>query len=107
MAAVAAVRRRPLHERVGGSARFLLTHRKLLLRVTMTEIRARYAGSILGFSWAFLAPFLILGIYSVVYLGIYKSRATGLNTQQYVVYIFTGLVPYLMTAEAMSLGVTS
>jgi lipopolysaccharide transport system permease protein len=105
--AVAAVRPQSTRKLVGGSAAYLVSHRRLLLRVTMTEVRARYAGSLLGFGWAFLAPFLILGIYSIVYLGIYHSRATNLDTPQYVVYIFTGLVPYLMTAEAMSLGVTS
>src|SRR3569833_1468548 len=56
---------------------------------------------------AFIAPLLILIIYAVVYLGIYHSRATNLDTRQYVVYIFTGLVPYLMTAEALAIGVSS
>lgn len=93
--------------RVGGSARYFRTHRRLLWRVTKNEIRSRYAGSLLGFGWAFLAPFLILAIYSAVYLGIYHSRATGLSEGQYVVYIFSGLVPYLMTAEALAVGVSS
>jgi lipopolysaccharide transport system permease protein len=92
----------PLHT---GSARYLYTHWRLLWRVTRTEIQARYAGSHLGFGWAFLAPFLVLAIYSVVYLEIFRVRVANLSSAEYVVYIFTGLVPYLATAEALSTGV--
>lgn len=92
---------------IGGSARYLVSHRRLLWRITKNEVRAKYAGSHFGMAWAFLAPLLILVIYAIVYLGIYHSRATNLNTRQYVVYIFTGLVPYLMTAEALAVGVSS
>jgi lipopolysaccharide transport system permease protein len=91
----------------GGSARYLRTHRRLLWRVTRTEVQSRYAGSHLGFGWAFLAPFLILAIYALVYLEIFRVRVTNLDSHEYVVYIFTGLVPYLATAEALSTGVQS
>jgi lipopolysaccharide transport system permease protein len=86
---------------------FLLTHRKQLFRSTRTEIRARYAGSLLGATWVFLAPVLLLGIYGVVYLAIYDIKAEGLNSAQYMLYIFAGLVPYLTTAESLTQGVGS
>lgn len=91
----------------GGSARYLNSHRRLLWRVTKSEIQARYAGSSLGFGWAFLAPFLVLAIYAVVYVEIFQIRVANLTTREYVIYIFAGLTPYLMTAEAMANGVQS
>jgi lipopolysaccharide transport system permease protein len=91
----------------GTSVSYLTTHRKLLWRVTRTELQARYAGSHLGFGWAYLTPFLVLAIYAMVYLEIFRVRVPNLSPLEYVVYIFTGLVPYLATAEAMSVGVQS
>lgn len=90
-----------------GSLTYLHSHRRLLWRVTKTEVQARYAGSYLGLGWAFLGPFLILAIYALVYLEIFRIRVENLSSTEYVVYIFTGLVPYLMTAEALSAGVQS
>ena len=81
-----------------------MSHWGLLLRVTRNELSGRYAGSLLGIGWVLLAPMLILGIYAVVYLLIFRVRVPGLTSGQYVVYIFSGLVPYLAMAEAVTIG---
>lgn len=91
----------------GGSARFLRTHWSLLWRVTNHETRQRYAGSLLGLGWAFLAPLLILFIYAVVYLEIFRIKVPNLSSTEYVIYVFTGLVPYLATAEAIGVGTSA
>ena len=56
-----------------------------------------------------MGPLLILGIYALIYLEVFRVRSTflALTGPAYVVYIFCGLVPYLATAEAMSSGVSS
>ena len=77
----------------GSSIEYLWTHRRLLWRVTSTEMKARYAGSHIGFGWAFLTPFLVLAIYALVYLEIFRVRVPNLTSFEYVVYIFTGRVP--------------
>ncbi|MFL5926214.1 MAG: ABC transporter permease [Gaiellaceae bacterium] len=91
----------------GSSISYLRSHRRLLLRVTRTEMQTRYAGSHLGVGWAFVGPFLILAIYAVVYLEIFRVRVANLTGTEYVIYIFTGLVPYLATAEALGNSVAS
>lgn len=83
------------------------SHRKLLCKSAWQDLRSRHAGTALGAFWAFLSPLILIGIYSVVYLVIYQVRVPSMTPFQYVVYIFAGLVPYLMTAEAISLGVNS
>jgi lipopolysaccharide transport system permease protein len=90
-----------------GSARLILSHWRLLWRVTRTEMSSRFAGSFLGAGWVILAPGLILTIYAAIYLTVFKARVPTLSSQAYVVFLLTGLVPYLATAEALSLGVTS
>ena len=95
---------RPLRD---GSARYLKSHRGLLWRITRNELRARYAGSHLGNVWVVLAPALLLVVYAVTYVAILRIRLAGLTPAEYVIFIFSGLVPYLMTAEALSAESTS
>lgn len=90
-----------------GSAWYLRTHLRLLLRVARNDLWARHAGSHLGVGWVFLGPLLILVVYAVVYLAIFRVRVEGLSSAQYVVYIFCGLVPFLAAAESISTGITS
>jgi lipopolysaccharide transport system permease protein len=90
-----------------GSARYLRSHWRLLWRVTKHDLRQRYAGSFLGLGWAMLAPLLLLAIYGVVYIEVFRIRVPDLSTSEYVFYVFSGLVPYLVCADAISQGVTS
>lgn len=87
-----------------GSARYLISHRRLLFRITLNDIRSRFAGSFLGAGWVFLAPLLILTVYGVVYVAIYRIKAPGMSATVYVLYVFAGLVPFLMTSEALTTG---
>lgn len=91
------------------SWRHVLAYRRVLLRVTRTELRARYAGSLLGLGWIAAAPLLVLGIYIGVYLYIFRTArdVTGLSAGDYTLYILAGLVPFLAAAEALTLGVGS
>lgn len=89
------------------SARFLLSHYPLLWRVTWNDVRTRYAGSLFGLAWFILSPLLILGVYGVVYVFIFRVSVPGLTPVRYLLYIFAGLVPFLATSEALSLGVGS
>ena len=106
---VAATAQQPARRARGGSARYLRTHWRLLLRVTGQDLRLRHAGSLLGLAWIALGPLLILGVYSLVYLEVFKVRTHlfHLTGPGYVIYIFCGLVPYLTVAEALGRGVGS
>lgn len=89
------------------SSGYLRSHGWLLLRISRSEIRTRFAGSLLGAGWAIITPVLMLMIYAVVYLFVLKIQVPGMTSAGYVVLIFTGLVPFLMTSEALSNGVSS
>jgi lipopolysaccharide transport system permease protein len=73
----------------------------------MNDLQSRYAGSHLGIAWIVLAPVLILIVYAVTYVAILRVRLAGLTSAEYVIFIFSGLVPYLMAADALVNGVTS
>src|SRR5204862_6068180 len=50
---------------------------------------------------------LFLAIYSSLYLFVYRAPVAGLTKAQYVVYLTAGIVPYLVTAEAIAGGVSA
>jgi lipopolysaccharide transport system permease protein len=94
-------------KKINHSAAFIQSHRTLLWRVASSELRSRYAGSILGIGWAFISPLLIISIYAVIYLVIFRVRVPNMSPLQYVLFIFSGLIPFLMTSESLGSGVGS
>jgi lipopolysaccharide transport system permease protein len=81
--------------------------RGLLVRSARTELATKYAGSLLGIGWIALTPALLLAVYGVVYLEVFKVRGADMSSSQFVLYIFAGLVPYLVVAEAIGGSVSS
>lgn len=89
------------------SAYFISDYWRLLLRVSLSELRSRYAGSLFGLGWAILSPLFYISIYAVIYLFVFQVRVPSMSTIQYVLFIFSGLVPFLMTSDSLGNGVGS
>ncbi|QPJ65318.1 MAG: ABC transporter permease [Candidatus Nitrohelix vancouverensis] len=87
--------------------RMILQYKEILWATTLVELKKRYAGSILGFLWVFIYPALLLCLYLFVYLVVFRVRFPGFSEYHYVLYIFSGLIPYLGFMEALSLGTVS
>lgn len=85
----------------------LFHYRKLLWQTTKNDIKVRFAGSVFGMLWIFLYPLLLLGAYAMVYIYVFKVKFQLFNSNEYVIFIFCGLIPFLGFAEALSLGVGS
>lgn len=92
---------------VRGPLVLLWRHRSLLRQTIRNDISARYAGSLLGLAWLGLYPLLLLGAYALVYLYVFKVRFALFDSNEYVVLIFCGLIPFLGFSEALGVGVTS
>ena len=82
-------------------------YRKILRATTEVELRKKYAGSALGSGWLILHPILFLLVYLFLFLVVFQVRFPGLTSLGYVVYVFSGLVPFLAVSEAMGLGVVA
>lgn len=82
-------------------------HRVILYRTTCSEIRTLYAGSLLGSSWIVLGQLLMLCIYGVTYVYIFKVKPAELDVQEYVLYVFCGLVSFLPFSGAITSGTLS
>lgn len=82
----------------------LYQNRNMIKQTTINDIKARYAGSFFGLAWSVLYPVLFLGCYAIIYLYVFKIRFAVLNSQEYVVLIFCGLIPFISVNDAMASG---
>lgn len=82
-------------------------NRKVLMSTTMVDIKARFAGSLLGVFWLVLYPILLLTAYSIVYIYIFQARFGEMNSSTYVLLIFAGLIPFLGFTESIASTIVS
>jgi lipopolysaccharide transport system permease protein len=80
---------------------------RVLWTLTMIECRRKYVGSILGTLWYPLYSMLLLGSYCFLYLVVFRVRYRELGTYEFVLFVFSGLIPYLGFSEAVSTGLGS
>ena len=82
-------------------------HRRVLVNTSRIEIRKRFAGSLAGSVWLFLYPLLLFLGYAFVFAGIMRTTVRGLSAVEYLVFLFSGLVPFLGISEALTLATPS
>lgn len=77
----------------------LYHHRPLIAILVQRELKARYRGSMLGFFWSFLNPFILMVIYSLVFSVFLRQDAP--HIQPYAVFLFSGLLPWIWFTSAV------
>lgn len=79
----------------------------LLWNFARQELVDRYAGSALGFAWAFLQPLVTLFIFVVIFGQIMGARLPGQSdTYGYSVYLISGMLPWLAFGNTLSRAAT-
>lgn len=71
-----------------------------------TTFKMRYKGSILGFLWVLLKPFFMFLILFMIFSRV-SGSSSGLTSQQYAVYLLSGLIVYTFFNEGMVWGMGS
>ncbi len=82
-----------------------LRHRTLLAQLVRREVVGRYRGSLLGVFWAFVAPLLMLGVYTFVFVGVFSMRWPGAEATGgtgFALQLFAGLIVFNFFAEVVS-----
>jgi lipopolysaccharide transport system permease protein len=82
----------------------ILKRRTVLLATTRVELLKKYSGSLLGPLWILLLPAMLVGVYLLIYLVIFPVRIPEFSSFSYVLFIFSGLVPYLGLLEVIGTG---
>ncbi|QEL65869.1 lipopolysaccharide transport system permease protein [Oryzomicrobium terrae] len=83
--------------------RSFISNRYLITQLIRREILLKYRGSLLGISWSFLHPLLVLGAY-VIALGPLISDRWGLNGSHWdtVLFVYCGLSVFSPFAEVIA-----
>jgi len=80
----------------------LIRHRALVSALAGRELKGRYRGSLLGFLWTFLNPLLLLLVYALVFSVYFRVQM-----ENYAVFMFTGLLPWIFFSQALMEGTGS
>ena len=84
----------------------LLGYRRFIWQSALADLRHRYAGTGLGVVWNVLHPLALIAIYSVVFTALMPARVPGVagGLFGYVLYLCSGLLPWLAFAECLTRG---
>lgn len=77
----------------------IYNYRQMIVSLVKRDLKGRYKGSVLGFFWTFLNPLLQLLVYTMVFSVIMK---TGI--EQYYLFLFVALVPWIFFSSSISGG---
>ncbi len=83
----------------------LYANYELWCRLTEREVMGRYRGSLLGWSWSFLQPLLMLFVYTFVFSQVFQSRWGSVENQgplTFAVNLFAGLIVFNLFAECVN-----
>jgi len=79
-------------------------HLFLLKELVKRDFKGRYAGSVLGFVWSFVQPLWLLLLFSFVFATVMKIRLTGETTDNFGLFLFAGLLPWMAIQEGVMRG---
>lgn len=79
-------------------------HRWLTLELTKRDILGRYKGASFGLIWSLLSPCLMLGIYTLAFGFVLKSRWPGTEgkTVDFAMILFLGLITHGFFSECLT-----
>ncbi|WP_426133835.1 ABC transporter permease [Pseudomonas sp. PWP3-1b2] len=79
----------------------LWKYRSLISQMTKREVIGRYRGSVMGLTWSFFNPVLMLAVYTFVFSEIFKSRWAGVETGKggFAILLFVGMIVHGLFAE--------
>jgi len=81
----------------------LYRRRELIWVLILDELKRRYAGSLLGWSWVVVKPLLLLVLYTFLFGVVFQAKSGGISgSSNYPILILTGLIPWLLFAEALA-----
>lgn len=80
----------------------IYNYRQMIFSLVRKDLRGRYKGSVLGFMWTFINPLLQLAVYTIVFSIIMRN-----GIEQYYLFLFVALVPWIFFSSALTGGSTS
>lgn len=83
----------------------LWQHRELISQMVRRDVIGRYRGSVMGLTWSFFNPILLLTIYTFVFGVVFKARwgtSGDESTALFAVVLFIGMIVHSLFAECVN-----
>jgi len=82
----------------------LKTYAPLVNNFARRELKARYKGSVLGWTWSLLSPLSIIAVYSLVFSVFFRAAPppAANGSKNFALFLFTGLVVWLLFSGMVS-----
>lgn len=85
----------------------LRTHRLLVAQMIKREVVGRYQGSVMGLTWSFFSPVLMLIIYTFVFSDVFHARWGGIDGDhnsktQFALLLFVGMIVLNLFSEVVT-----
>ncbi len=96
--------------RIPGSlfVRNLVERRSLLFQLVRRDFEQRFVGSVMGWVWAVIHPLVLLVSWTFVFSVCLRAKLSpGEVTQDYPMYLFAGMLPWLLFSETVQRSASS
>lgn len=81
---------------------------ELIWALARRELGARYRGSLLGLVWPLVTPLVMIAIYTFIFAEFFGVRfGRSISPWDYALYLFCGLLPWMMFQESVQLSVNT
>jgi ABC-type polysaccharide/polyol phosphate export permease len=88
--------------------RNLIERRTLLLELVRRDFEMRYKGSVAGWLWGVIHPLVLLASYTFVFsVCLHQKPGPGEVTQNFPLFLFAGMLPWLLFSETVQRSATS
>lgn len=83
-------------------ARSVFRNRRLVWEMSRRELSATHAGQAAGAVWLFVHPLMLFAIYAFLFTLVFQVRIGGQGPSDYLIYLFSGLAPWLLTQDVIA-----
>jgi lipopolysaccharide transport system permease protein len=80
----------------------LWERRSLVWEMSRRELTDMHAGQTVGIVWLLAHPLLQFLVYAFLFTTVFQVRIAGKGSEDYLIYLFCGLAPWLMTQDILS-----
>jgi lipopolysaccharide transport system permease protein len=77
-------------------------NRELVWEMARREMTHLHAGQAAGQVWLVIHPLLVFLVYAFLFTTVFKVRIADRGPEDYLVYLFAGLAPWLMTQDVIT-----
>ena len=91
--------------RIWESFAFVWRRRELLYQLVNRNVQSRYRGSMLGLTWSFIQPLLMLSIYTFVFSIVFKAKFGSIpndDRMAFAVILFSGMAVFSVFADSVN-----